>query len=50
MRGITVVLTFTVLLCGSSIESSTDGLPNVGLFVFEASPVTTSAPMIVGSR
>jgi hypothetical protein len=50
MRGITFVLTFTVLLCGSSIAGSTDTLPNAGLFAFDDSPVAIDAPMIVASR
>lgn len=50
MRGITFILAFTVLLCGSSMAGSTDTLPNAGLFAFGGSPIVSDAPMIVASR
>lgn len=50
MRGVTFMLAFTILLCGSSIAGSTDALPNAGLFAFDVSPVAIDALMIVASR
>ena len=50
MHGITFILAFTVLLCGSSMAGSTTTLPNAGLFVFGVPPITAPASMIVASR
>jgi hypothetical protein len=50
MRAATFILAFTLLLSCGSIAGTTDTLPNAGLFVFNVTPVSSDAPVIVASR
>ena len=50
MRAATFILAFTLLLPGGSIAGMTDKLPNAGLFVFNVTPISSDAPLVVASR
>ena len=45
MRTISFILAFAFVLAGPSMAGSSDnGLPGIGTFAYNGSPVTTSAP------
>ncbi len=52
MRTISFILAFAFILAGPSMAGSSDGLPGIGTFSYNGSPVTTSAPpsMIVAAK
>jgi hypothetical protein len=53
MRTVSFVLAFAFILAGPSMMGSLDnGLPGIGTFSYNGSPVTTSAPetLLVAAR
>ena len=53
MRTISFILAFALILAGPSMAGSSDqGLPGVGTFAYNGSPVTTPAsqPMVVAAN
>jgi hypothetical protein len=53
MRTVSFILAFAFILAGPSMAgSSNNGLPGVGTFSYNGSPVTTSAPeaLVVAAR
>jgi len=48
MRTISLILAFAFVLAGSSIAGSAEtGMPGIGTFSYNGSPVVTSAPMVM---
>ena len=48
MRTFSFILAFAFILAGPSLAgSSDDGLPGIGTFSYNGSPVTTSAPQML---
>lgn len=48
MRTISFILAFAFVMAGSSMAGSPgNGLPGIGTFSYNGSPVVTSAPMLV---
>lgn len=48
MRVLGFILTFMFVMCNVSLAGTSDGkLPNVGLFAYTGSPITTDAPILV---
>ena len=48
MRTFSFILAFAFILAGPSLAgSSDDGLPGIGTFSSNGSPVTTSAPQLI---
>ncbi|SDH41964.1 MULTISPECIES: hypothetical protein [Bradyrhizobium] len=48
MRTISFILAFACILAGPSMAgSSENGLPGIGIFSYNGSPVTTSAPQLM---
>ncbi len=50
MRAVTFSIAFTLVLSGGSIAGMTDKRPNAGLFVFNVTPISSDAPVVVASR
>jgi hypothetical protein len=53
MRTLTFILAFAFVLAGPSMAGSLDnGLPGIGTFAYNGSPIATSAPqaMVVAAR
>ena len=51
MRTISFILAFAFVLVGPSIAGSSDnGLPGIGTFSYNGSPIATSAPMLVAAN
>jgi hypothetical protein len=51
MRSISFILAVAFVLVGSSLAGSSDnGLPGVGTFSYNGSPIVTSAPMVVAAN
>src|SRR5580698_2842907 len=53
MRTLSFILAFAFILAGPSLAGSSDnGLPGIGTFAYNGSPVTTSTPqvMLVAAR
>jgi hypothetical protein len=51
MPTFSLLLAFAFLLVGSTVAGSADGgLPGVGTFAYNGSPVPASAPMVVAAR
>jgi hypothetical protein len=51
MRSISFMLAVAFVLIGSSLAGSSDnGLPGVGTFSYNGSPIVTSAPMVVAAN
>jgi hypothetical protein len=51
MRTISFILAFAFVLAGSSMAGSSDtGLPGIGTFSYNGSPVTPSHVMVVAAR
>lgn len=51
MRSISFILAFAFVLAGSSLAGSSDnGLPGVGTFSYNGSPVVTAAPIVVAAN
>jgi hypothetical protein len=53
MRTVSFILAFAFILAGPSMAGSADpGLPGIGTFSYNGSPVTTSAPeaLVVAAR
>jgi hypothetical protein len=51
MRSISFILAFAFVLAGSSLAGSSDnGLPGVGTFSYNGSPVVTAAPIVVATN
>jgi hypothetical protein len=51
MRTISFILAFAFVLAGPSMAGSSDnGLPGVGTFSYNGSPISTSAPMVVAAN
>lgn len=51
MRSISFILAVALVLVGSSLAGSSDnGLPGVGTFSYNGSPIVTSAPMVVAAN
>ena len=48
MRTLSFILAFAFVLAGPSMAGSSDnGLPGIGTFSYNGSPLVTSAPMLV---
>jgi hypothetical protein len=48
MRTFSFILAFAFILAGPSMAGSSDnGLPGIGTFSYNGSPIATSAPMLV---
>jgi hypothetical protein len=48
MRTVSFILAFAFILAGPSMAGSSDnGLPGIGTFSYNGSPVTTSAPQLM---
>jgi hypothetical protein len=48
MRSISFILAFAFVMVGSSLAGSPDnGLPGIGTFSYNGSPIATPAPMVV---
>ncbi len=48
MRALTFMLAFAFVLVGASMAGSQDsGLPGIGTFAYNGSPVTASAPQAI---
>ena len=48
MRTMSLILAFAFVMAGSSMAGTPDnGLPGIGTFSYNGSPVVTSAPMVV---
>ena len=51
MRSISFILAVAFVLVGSSLAGSSDnGLPGVGTFSYNGSPIVTSAAMVVAAN
>ena len=53
MRALSLILTFGFLIAGSSFAGSAEsGLPGIGTFAYNGTPITTAAPqsMVVAAR
>jgi hypothetical protein len=51
MRSISFILAVAFLLLGPSLAGSSDnGLPGVGTFSYNGSPIVTSAPVVVAAN
>jgi len=51
MRSISFILAVAFVLVGSSLAGSSDnGLPGVGTFSYNGSPIVTSVPMLVAAN
>jgi hypothetical protein len=51
MRSISFILAFAFVLAGSSLAGSSDnGLPGVGTFSYNGSPVVIAAPIVVATN
>jgi hypothetical protein len=52
MRTVSFILAFAFILAGPSMAGSSDGLPGIGTFSYNGSPVTDSAPqtLLVAAR
>jgi hypothetical protein len=51
MRSISFILAVAFVLVGSSLAGSSDnGLPGVGTFSYNGSPIVASAPMVVAAN
>jgi hypothetical protein len=51
MRTLSFILAFAFILAGSSMAGSSDvGLPGVGTFAYNGSPIVTSASLVVAAR
>ena len=51
MRSISFILAVAFLLVGQSLAGSPDnGLPGIGTFSYNGSPITASAPMVVAAN
>jgi hypothetical protein len=51
MRSISFMLAFAFVLMGPSLAGSPDnGLPGIGTFSYNGSPIVTSAPMVVAAN
>ena len=51
MRTISFILAFAFVLAGPSMGGSSDnGLPGIGTFSYNGSPVVTSAPMLLAAN
>jgi hypothetical protein len=51
MRTFSFILAFAFILAGPSMTGSSDnGLPGIGTFSYNASPIVTSAPMLVAAN
>lgn len=52
MRTISFILAFAFILAGPSMAGSSDGLPGIGTFSYNGSPVTASTPqpMLVAAK
>ena len=50
MRTLSFILAFAFILAGPSMAGSSDkGLPGIGTFAYNGSPVVTSAPIVVAA-
>lgn len=50
MRTLSFILAFAFVLAGPSLAGSSDtGLPSIGSFSYNGSPVTSASPMLVAS-
>ena len=48
MRTLSFILTFAFVLAGPSMAGSSDqGLPGIGTFAYNGSPIVTSAPQAI---
>ena len=52
MRTVSFILAFAFILAGPSMAGSSDGVPGIGTFSYNGSPVTDSAPqtLVVAAR
>ena len=51
MRTFSFILAFAFIMAGSSIAGSADqGLPGVGTFTYNGSPMTAAAPVVVAAK
>ena len=51
MRTMSIILAFAFVLAGSSMAGSADtGLPGIGTFSYNGSPVAAPQPMVVAAR
>ena len=51
MRTISFILAVAFVMAGPSMAGSADsGLPGIGTFSYNGSPVSTSAPMVVAAN
>jgi hypothetical protein len=52
MRTVSFILAFAFILAGPSMAGSSDGLPGIGTFSYNGSPMTDSAPqtLVVAAR
>ncbi|MBR0870961.1 hypothetical protein JQ633_11375 [Bradyrhizobium tropiciagri] len=51
MRTISFILAFVIVMGGTSLAGTTDtGLPGIGTFSYNGSPVVTVAPMVVAAN
>lgn len=50
MRAATCIIAFALLLTGGSIAGTTGKLPNAGMFVFNDTPISSDAPLVVAGR
>ena len=50
MRTISFILAFAFVMAGSSMAGSPDsGLPGIGTFSYNGTPIATPAPMVVAA-
>ena len=51
MRSLSFILAFAFVMVGTSLAGSSDnGLPGIGTFSYNGSPITASAPMVVAAN
>jgi hypothetical protein len=51
MRSISFILAFAFLVVGSSLAGSSDnGLPGIGTFSYNGSPIVAAAPIVVAAN
>lgn len=51
MRTISFILAFAFILAGPSMAGSSDnGLPGIGTFSYNGSPIATAAPLLVAAN
>ena len=51
MRTISFILAFVVVMGGTSLAGTADtGLPGIGTFSYNGSPIVTAAPMVMAAN